>query len=148
MTLNTLRFSLAALVITLAFAGASLGIAHAQNVPGSTNPGNVPGSTNPGNVQGSTSGCTNQTGALQNPLQGICSLPALLHAILQAVVELGSILLAMMLVWVGFLFVVAQGNPEKLSSARSALIWTLIGGLILLGAESISLVIQETVKQL
>lgn len=85
---------------------------------------------------------------LQNPLNHINSLPELLHAILQAVVELGSILLVVMLVWVGFLFVMAQGNPEGISKARSALIWTLIGGLILLGAEAISLVVQATVSQL
>lgn len=144
MTMSSFRTSLAALAITVALMCVSFGIAHAENVPGTSNPGNVPGTSNPGNVPGTT----NQAGTLQNPLQNISSLPDLLHAILQAVVELGSIILVMMLVWVGFLFVVAQGNPEKLSSARSALIWTLIGGLILLGAESISLVIQETVKQL
>ena len=50
-----------------------------------------------------------------------------------------------MLVYVGFLFVAARGNEEKISSARSALVWTVVGGLILLGASAISAVIQATV---
>ena len=53
-----------------------------------------------------------------------------------------------MIVYVGFLFVAARGNEEKIRSARDALMWTVIGGLILLGAEAISLVIQATVKTL
>lgn len=72
----------------------------------------------------------------------------LLQLILQAVVSLGTIVLVVMLVYVGFLFVVAQGNEEKLKNAKSALLWTVIGGLVLLGAQSISLVIQATVGSL
>jgi hypothetical protein len=84
---------------------------------------------------------------LKNPLK-FNSLPELLNAVLDAVIELGAILLVFMLVWVGFLFVTAQGNPEKVSTARSALLWTLIGGLILLGAKAISLVVQSTVTSI
>jgi hypothetical protein len=53
-----------------------------------------------------------------------------------------------MIVYVGFLFVAAQGNEEKIRSARSALVWTVIGGLILLGAKAIALVIEQTVSTL
>jgi hypothetical protein len=45
-------------------------------------------------------------------------------------------------------FVAAQGNEEKIRSARSALVWTVIGGLILLGAKAIALVIEQTVSTL
>jgi hypothetical protein len=109
----------------------------------STNAGGGIGSTNAGGGTGNTGGAT----TLQNPLK-FNSLPALMDAILQAIVQIGAILLTFMLVWVGFLFVMAQGNPEKLSAARSALIWTLIGGLILLGAEAISKVVEATVQSL
>ncbi len=87
-------------------------------------------------------------GGLTNPLNNINSLQDLLKAILGAVVELGSIVLVMALVYTGFLFVVAQGNEEKIRSARSALMWTVIGGLILLGAKAIELVIENTVGKL
>lgn len=85
--------------------------------------------------------------ALVNPLK-VDSVPEFLHLLLKAAVNLGSIILILMLVYVGFLFVVAQGNDEKLSQAKSALMWTVIGGLVLLGAEAISLVIQATVESL
>lgn len=105
---------------------------------GSTNPGSgVQGSTNPG-----------VEGGLVNPLKDIDSLPEFLEAILEGVVEIGTIILIMMLVYVGFLFVVARGNPEKIQGAKSALVWTVIGGLVLLGATAIQLVIEGTVNSI
>lgn len=85
---------------------------------------------------------------LVNPLNGVSTLPQFLKAILAGVVQIGTIILIMMLVYVGFLFVAARGNAEKLQSAKSALVWTVIGGLILLGATSIQLVIEGTVNSL
>ena len=99
--------------------------------------------TTPGAGSGS-SGC-GATGGLKNPL-AVCGLPEFLTEILRGVVRIGTIVLIMMLVYVGFLFVVARGNAEKLQSAKSALVWTVIGGLILLGATSIQMVIQGTVR--
>ncbi len=63
-------------------------------------------------------------------------------------VQIGTIVLVMMLVYVGFLFVAARGNAEKLQGAKSALVWTVIGGLVLLGATAIELVIEGTVKSI
>jgi len=51
-----------------------------------------------------------------------------------------------MLVYVGYLFVTARGNDTKLTTAKSALLWTVVGALILLGAEAIALAIQATVE--
>lgn len=84
---------------------------------------------------------------LVNPL-GVNSLTQLISVVLHTVVQLGTIVLLLALVWVGFLFVAAQGNDEKISAARSALMWTVIGGLILLGAEVIAQVVQATVAGL
>ena len=88
------------------------------------------------------------SGGLINPLRGVDSFPDFLRAILGGIVEIGTIVLIMMLVYVGFLFVAARGNAEKLQGAKSALVWTVIGGLILLGATSIQLVIEGTVNSL
>ncbi len=88
------------------------------------------------------------TSGLTNPLNNINSLPEFLNKILEAVVQLGTIVLILAIVYVGFLFVVAQGNEEKIKSARSALFWTVIGGLVLLGAQTIGLVISSTVGAL
>lgn len=84
---------------------------------------------------------------LTNPLQAE-SLEELIADILHAVVQLGAIALVLALVWTGFLFVQAQGNEEKIRSARGALMWTVIGGLLLLGAEAIAQVIRATAESL
>ena len=122
------------------FALAALALpAYAQNAPGTgSTGGNSPGKGNP-----PTSGCD----GLCNPLQ-VSSLPEFLRAILAGVVQIGTIILIMMLVYVGFKFVVARGNAEELQSAKSALVWTVIGGLILLGATAIEAVITGTVQSI
>ena len=53
-----------------------------------------------------------------------------------------------MYVFVGFKFVTARGEPGKITEARSALLWTVVGALILLGAEVIARGIQATVQAL
>lgn len=98
------------------------------------------GATGPVNTSGST--------GLKNPLNGISTLPEFLKAILSGIVQIGTIVLIMMLVYVGFKFVAARGNAEELQSAKNSLVWTVIGGLILLGATTIQLVIEGTVNSL
>lgn len=114
---------------------------------GSTGGGGSTGITGGGGSKGTTGGGGGGGETLKNPLK-FNSLPELISGILSGVVQLGAILLVFMLVYVGFLFVMAQGNPEKVSAARSALVWTVIGGLILLGAEAISKVIEATVQSI
>lgn len=68
--------------------------------------------------------------------------------ILDAMVYLGTILLLLMLVWTGFLFIRAQGNTEQINQAKNSLFWTVVGGLVLLGASALSLVLQATIESL
>jgi hypothetical protein len=125
--------------------------AHAQTPIGGNG---TPATTNTptpigGNGTPST-GTTNTNGGgqtIQNPLK-VDSLDALLKLVLKAVVDLGTIALTLAIIWVGFMFVMARGNSEAISKARSALVWTIIGGLILLGASAIGAVIQSTVNTL
>lgn len=105
------------------------------------------GKTNLGGAPATTA-TQPDTNGLTNPLNNINSLPDFLNKILEAVVQLGTIVLILAIVYVGFLFVVAQGNEEKIKSARSALFWTVIGGLVLLGAQTIGMVISSTVGAL
>lgn len=107
------------------------------------------GNNTGGLTSGGNSSCgSTAPGGLVNPLNNVCSLQDFLRAILGGVVEIGTIILIMMLVYVGFLFVAARGNAEKLQGAKSALVWTVIGGLVLLGATAIQLVIEGTVNSL
>jgi ABC-type uncharacterized transport system permease subunit len=88
-----------------------------------------------------------QTSGLVNPLNA-SSLTDLLQEILNYVVQIGSIFLTLALIYIGFLFVQARGNPEKVGKARNALLWTVIGGLLLLGASALATVITSTISNL
>lgn len=83
-----------------------------------------------------------------NPLQGGASLSSFLTSILDFIINIGVVVIVLMVVFVGFKFVVAQGAPEKIREARDMLLWTIIGALILLGAKAIALAIQTTVAAL
>ena len=74
--------------------------------------------------------------------------PALLTTILETLVYLGVSVLTIFIIYSGFLFIKAQGNPEEIKKARETLTWTLIGGAILLGATVLAKIIETTVKSL
>ncbi len=85
---------------------------------------------------------------LVNPLGAGVGLMELLNKILAFVIQIGVIVVIFMLVYVGYLFVVAQGEPAKITAARQALLWTIVGALILLGSQAIAYGIQATVQAL
>lgn len=84
---------------------------------------------------------------LQNYLSSN-SLTGFLGDILDLVVNIGSVVVVLMVVYVGFLFATAGGKEEQIRRAREALFWTVIGALLLLGAKAIALGIQATVQAL
>lgn len=98
----------------------------------------------PQTTQTNTAGNVGVGQKLDNPLK-YSDLNSLLTAVLEALIQIGRILLTLAIVWVGFRFVAARGNEEAIRSARTALMWTVIGGLILLGATAIQAVITSTV---
>jgi len=85
---------------------------------------------------------------LENPLKGIGSIPELIEVILKIVFKIGSWVLAMFIIYVGYMFVAAKGKPEDIQKAKEALKYTLIGGAILLGAFVIAEAIVGTVTAL
>jgi Type IV secretion system pilin len=89
-------------------------------------------------------GCNKATEFCNPITQG--SLQAFLEAILSSVVYILFPIIVLMVVYTGFLFIRAQGVPAKLEEARRALVWTLIGGAIILGALALSKAIEATVK--
>lgn len=107
----------------------------ATNPPSNVTPGNPPSNTTP-------------PVTLINPLQGGTSLESFLGSILTFVIRIGAIVVVLMLVYIGYLFVVAQGEPAKLTEAKKALLWTIIGALVLLGAVAIKDGIIATVQAL
>jgi hypothetical protein len=91
--------------------------------------------------------CAN-SGKICNPLGTTTTLPDLIVNILNVAVRLGLPIVALAIVYCGFLFVFARGNSEKLTKAKDALLWTLIGAAILLGSLAIATMIKSTVTAL
>lgn len=73
---------------------------------------------------------------------------ACLNLVLNAVILLAFPIVVLMIVYTGFLFVIAQGNSSKLEAARKALVWTVLGALVVLGAKALSLAIEATVREI
>ncbi|MFZ2167354.1 MAG: pilin [Minisyncoccia bacterium] len=99
-------------------------------------------------ISSTSEGPVNTGTTLKNPLKSGTSLSGFLNSILDFVIRIGTIAIILMLVFVGYKFVVAQGAPGKIEEAKKMLLWTVIGALILLGAKAISTAIQATVTAL
>ncbi|MEK7147023.1 MAG: hypothetical protein AAB772_02075, partial [Patescibacteria group bacterium] len=56
-----------------------------------------------------------------------------IKTLLEGVLKIGIPVVALAVIYCGFLFVSARGNSEKLTKAKDALFYTLIGAAILLG---------------
>lgn len=89
-------------------------------------------------------------GTICNPLagNGVNSLPELIQKILEGAIKIGIPIIALAVIYSGFLFVFARGNSEKLTKAKDALLYTLIGAAILLGSLAIAKMIQVTITGL
>jgi hypothetical protein len=48
------------------------------------------------------------------------------------------------IIYSGFLFVTARGNEESLTKAKQALLYAIIGGVIIAGAEALAIIIADT----
>lgn len=84
---------------------------------------------------------------ITNPIKSN-SVSQVLLAFFKILVEIGAVAVTLAIVYAGFLFVVARGNPEQLNKAKTTFFWTIIGAMILLGAQVIASVIQKTIEKL
>lgn len=91
--------------------------------------------------------CIPSDGKICNPLasRGINSLTGFMKTLVEGVLKIGIPIVALAIIYSGFLFVAARGNPEKLKKAKESLMYTLIGAAILLGSWAIALLIAATV---
>lgn len=104
-----------------------------------------------GGAQGAVGSDGTQDGGggvgLQNPLK-FNTVAEFVNAILNIVVAIGSPIVLFFLIYAGFLFVTARGNETRLDTAKRVFLWTVIGGIVLLGAQALSAVIQNTISQI
>ena len=81
---------------------------------------------------------------LENPITET-TLNGFIRSVLIGVMKIGIPLVALAIIYSGFLFVSARGNPESIKKARTALTYTVIGAAILLGAWTLAQLISNTV---
>ena len=87
------------------------------------------------------------SGKICNPINAN-TVNEFIKTILEGAIKIGIPIIALAIIYSGFLFVAARGNSEKLEKAKDALMYTLIGAAILLGAWTIAQVIAETILKL
>jgi hypothetical protein len=101
---------------------------------------NPPPASAPAQSAGGSAQVTNPLGS------GITSFCSLIKAILSATIAIGIPIAVLFIVFAGFKFVMAQGNPAELAKARQNLMYTFIGIGIFLGAWLLAMVIANTVN--
>ncbi len=85
-----------------------------------------------------------------NPLgkDGPQNITDFIRIILIGVIKIGLPVIALAIIYCGFLFVKAQGKPDELKKAKDALLYTVIGAALLLGAWAIAQLISNTITQI
>ena len=106
--------------------------------------------TGPGAVidTGEGEGISEINFVIPNPVRGFDNLPDLIVALLEIVMLIATPIIAIMLIYTGYLFVTAKGDIKKIGEAKQTLLYAVIGAAIILGAEIIAKAIQGTVTSL
>ena len=75
-----------------------------------------------------------------------------LGQVVEAVINIVQILLIMAttlyLIYAGLMFVTARGEPSKLTKARDALLWGMVGAALILAARVLVVTLQGTVNSI
>jgi Type IV secretion system pilin len=120
----------------------------AQAVGGT--PGTSTQQTNPTGgtptVTNTNTGGSNSAVRLSNPLSGINSIPDLLAAILNVVIIIAIPIIILFIMLAGFKYVTARGNAAQVKEASTALLYAVIGGVIIIGATAIAQIIKNLVN--
>ena len=86
-------------------------------------------------------------GTICNPIDAQ-TIQEFIKTFLTGILRIGIPVVAVAVIYCGFLFVKAQGKPEDLKKAKDALLYTLIGAAVLLGSWVLAILISETVLAL
>ena len=96
------------------------------------------------------SGSPDVSTKIENPLGegNLETIPDFIAKLVEIVLKVGIPIVALAIIYTGFLFVAAQGNPEKITKAKKSLVYTLIGAALLLGAFVIATAIGAVVDDI
>jgi uncharacterized membrane protein len=81
---------------------------------------------------------------LNNPISAT-DLTEFLADILYMVVVFMIPFVVFFIIYAGFLYTTARGNPEQIKKASSALLWAVVGGTIIIAGASIATIIKNVV---
>lgn len=86
---------------------------------------------------------------LNNPLNPqFSTIPNFISGALKVMVMVSLPIITLFIVYAGFKFVSARGNPGELESAKNNFVYVILGALLILGAWIIATLIGGTVSQL
>ena len=84
--------------------------------------------------------------SIDNPLSSdIGSLEDLVQALLTVLIIIAAPIVVIFIILAGFKYVTAQGDPGKLEEAKKALLYAIIGGILIIGATAIFEIIVNTI---
>jgi hypothetical protein len=95
-------------------------------------------------VQNNEGGGGNISYALKNPL-AFDSIESFVVAILNVVIVIATPIVVLFIIFAGFKYVTARGNPGQIQEATQALTYAIIGGVLIIGAVAISKIIGNLV---
>jgi hypothetical protein len=98
----------------------------------------------PGPPSGTPPGGSGLSYKLNNPL-GFDTLQEFIVTILGVIITIATPIVVLFIIFAGFQYVTARGEPGKIKSATQALTYAVIGGLLILGAKVIAEIIQGLV---
>ncbi len=84
--------------------------------------------------------------SLENPL-AVDDIQDLFEAVMTAFIIMCVPFIVFFVILAGFQYVTAQGNPEKIKSASKALLYAVIGAVIIIGAIAITTIVGGTVNE-
>ncbi len=84
---------------------------------------------------------------LDNPLKSATILD-IVNMVLDAAIKILGTLVVIMIIYSGFLFVTAQGAPEKIGSAKKTLMYACIGAALIIAAKLIGAAVESVIASL
>ncbi|MCA9354804.1 MAG: hypothetical protein KC877_04765 [Candidatus Kaiserbacteria bacterium] len=73
-------------------------------------------------------------------------LKTLLLGILNVFVVIATPIVVLFIIYSGFLYVTARGNPQQLEQATRSLTYSIIGGILILGAVAFAAILQNLIN--
>ena len=99
-----------------------------------------------GNPPGTTPSGGGLSYSLKNPISDFPDLQSLVVAIINVIIIIATPIVIFFIIFAGFSYVTARGNPAKIQEATRSLTYAVIGGVLIIGAFAIAEIIKNLVN--